>query len=201
MGWKGRINDPDLDGSFTSTRVATGAGDCCRHQPAGLPPREFLDMITPQFIGDLWQGVPSARHRKAGASRTRFGSRARSASRTAPTVSEDRDRRGAQAAHPHHFWQYEAGAAAPIATTAGNDDVTSFCAAARRRTTTRPASRASAPPSPAQVCGAGDVDVSHGNSAKRRRTPGWWTNRTPEERGERRIAGVLGNVTWWGTPG
>jgi 3-deoxy-7-phosphoheptulonate synthase len=55
VGWKGLINDPDLDGSFNITkglRVARGLlRDINRlGLPAGV---EFLDVISPQYIGDL----------------------------------------------------------------------------------------------------------------------------------------------------
>ncbi|HWX67883.1 MAG TPA: 3-deoxy-7-phosphoheptulonate synthase [Rhodanobacter sp.] len=55
VGWKGLINDPDLDGSFQinkGLRLARGL----LHEinaldlPAGC---EFLDMITPQYFADL----------------------------------------------------------------------------------------------------------------------------------------------------
>ena len=56
VGWKGLINDPDLDGSFRineGLRLARAAA--ARHQRARRcrPAREFLDMITPQYIADL----------------------------------------------------------------------------------------------------------------------------------------------------
>ncbi len=55
IGWKGLINDPFLDGSFQINeglrRARKVLADCNRMQvPCGT---EFLDMITPQYIGDL----------------------------------------------------------------------------------------------------------------------------------------------------
>ena len=56
VGWKGLINDPDLDGSF---RHQPGPTDRARGllldvNRLGLPAGcEFLDMITPQYIADL----------------------------------------------------------------------------------------------------------------------------------------------------
>ena len=55
VGWKGLINDPDLDGSFRineGLRLARGLllGINELGLPAGC---EFLDMITPQYIADL----------------------------------------------------------------------------------------------------------------------------------------------------
>jgi 3-deoxy-7-phosphoheptulonate synthase len=55
IGWKGLINDPNLDGSFQinqGLRVARGLllDLADSGMPAGC---EFLDMITPQYIADL----------------------------------------------------------------------------------------------------------------------------------------------------
>ncbi|MCC6645254.1 MAG: 3-deoxy-7-phosphoheptulonate synthase [Polyangiaceae bacterium] len=55
VGWKGLINDPDIDNSFRvnhglRTARALLAGLAERGVPAGT---EFLDTITPQFIADL----------------------------------------------------------------------------------------------------------------------------------------------------
>jgi 3-deoxy-7-phosphoheptulonate synthase len=55
VGWKGLINDPDLDGSFrinqglrTARQLLLGISEL--GLPAGC---EYLDMITPQYIADL----------------------------------------------------------------------------------------------------------------------------------------------------
>ena len=55
LGWKGLINDPDLDDSFNIHKGLNGARDLLVNivnmaLPAGT---EFLDPITPQYIGDL----------------------------------------------------------------------------------------------------------------------------------------------------
>ena len=55
VGWKGLINDPDLDGSFRIDKGLRLARTLLRDinqlgVPAGC---EFLDMITPQYIADL----------------------------------------------------------------------------------------------------------------------------------------------------
>ena len=55
VGWKGLINDPDLDGRFninkglrTARRLLLDLNDS--GLPAGV---EFLDLITPQYVADL----------------------------------------------------------------------------------------------------------------------------------------------------
>jgi len=55
VGWKGLINDPDLDGSFDinkGLRLARNLLAAVNNlgMPAGT---EFLDMTTPQYIADL----------------------------------------------------------------------------------------------------------------------------------------------------
>ncbi|TVR41195.1 MAG: 3-deoxy-7-phosphoheptulonate synthase [Planctomycetota bacterium] len=55
VGWKGLINDPHLDGSYAINEGLRAARKLlCRITELGLPSgTEFLDTITPQFIGDL----------------------------------------------------------------------------------------------------------------------------------------------------
>ena len=55
VGWKGLINDPNLDGSFNINEGLRVARELLLDlnemgMPAGC---EFLDMITPQYIADL----------------------------------------------------------------------------------------------------------------------------------------------------
>ena len=55
VGWKGLINDPDLDGSFNINEGLRLARELLSAvNDLGLPAgAEFLDMITPQYIADL----------------------------------------------------------------------------------------------------------------------------------------------------
>jgi len=55
VGWKGLINDPDLDGSFAINRGLRVAREfLLAVTQAGVPTgTEFLDPISPQFIADL----------------------------------------------------------------------------------------------------------------------------------------------------
>ena len=55
VGWKGLINDPDLDGSFRIDKgLRLARGLLCDINALGVPAGcEFLDMITPQYIADL----------------------------------------------------------------------------------------------------------------------------------------------------
>ncbi|BBD78962.1 3-deoxy-7-phosphoheptulonate synthase [Aerosticca soli] len=55
VGWKGLINDPDLDGSFRIDKgLALARRLLLEVNALGLPAgTEFLDMVTPQYIADL----------------------------------------------------------------------------------------------------------------------------------------------------
>ncbi|MGE5793733.1 MAG: 3-deoxy-7-phosphoheptulonate synthase, partial [Bacteroidota bacterium] len=55
VGWKGLINDPYLNGSFRINEGLRVARDLLvRINQAGVPAgSEFLDVISPQYIGDL----------------------------------------------------------------------------------------------------------------------------------------------------
>jgi len=55
VGWKGLINDPDLDGSFRINRGLRLARELLLAiSELGLPAGcEYLDMITPQYVADL----------------------------------------------------------------------------------------------------------------------------------------------------
>ncbi len=55
VGWKGLINDPDLDGSFHINRGLAIARDLLLNiNNLGVPTAtEFLDLISPQYIADL----------------------------------------------------------------------------------------------------------------------------------------------------
>lgn len=55
IGWKGLINDPDLDGSFKINKGLRMARQLLLEiNELGLPTAtEFLDVITPQYIADL----------------------------------------------------------------------------------------------------------------------------------------------------
>ncbi len=55
IGWKGLINDPDLDGNFNIDKGLRIARRLLRDlNDAGMPAGvEFLDLITPQYVADL----------------------------------------------------------------------------------------------------------------------------------------------------
>ena len=91
VGWKGLINDPYLDESFRINEGLRIARQLLLDiNRLGLPAgSEFLDVISPQYIGDLisW-GAIGARTTESQVHRElASGLRRRSASRTAPTAT------------------------------------------------------------------------------------------------------------------
>jgi 3-deoxy-7-phosphoheptulonate synthase len=61
VGWKGLINDPELDGSFNINKgLRLARNVLAAVNNLGLPSAtEFLDMTTPQYIADLvaWAAI------------------------------------------------------------------------------------------------------------------------------------------------
>lgn len=199
VGWKGLINDPDLDGSFhinKGLRLARGVLlDINRlGVPAGC---EFLDMITPQFIGDLvaWGAI--------GARTTESQVHRELASGMSCPVGFKNGTDGnvkiaidavQAAAHPHHFLAVTKEGRSAIATTAGNDD----CHIILRGGKAPNYDAASVAGVCDAITGAGlrplvMIDISHGNSSKRpENQPGVAGDIARQiEAGERRIAGIM----------
>lgn len=127
IGWKGLINDPDLDGSFQinkGLRVARGLLRDINNLglPAGV---EFLDIISPQYIADLvaWGAIgarttESQVHREmASGLSCPVGFK----NGTSGDVKIAVDAVGA-ASHPHHFLAVTKDGHTAVAATAGNPD-------------------------------------------------------------------------------
>jgi 3-deoxy-7-phosphoheptulonate synthase len=77
VGWKGLINDPDLDESFHINKGLRLARQLLVDlNDMGLPTAsEFLDTQIPQYIADLtsWVAIGAAHHREPGAPRAGLG--------------------------------------------------------------------------------------------------------------------------------
>ncbi|QPF88694.1 3-deoxy-7-phosphoheptulonate synthase [Bradyrhizobium commune] len=127
VGWKGLINDPDLDGSFDinkGLRLARNVLSAVSN--LGLPAgAEFLDMTTPQYIADLvsWAAI--------GARTTESQIHRELASGLSCPVGFKNGTDGnvriaadavKSASHPHHFMAVTKRGRSAIASTAGNDD-------------------------------------------------------------------------------
>jgi len=127
IGWKGLINDPDLDGSFRINHGLRVARELLMDINAmGLPAGcEYLDMITPQYIADLvsWGAI--------GARTTESQVHRELASGLSCPVgfkngTDGNVRIAAEAIRaaqqPHHFLSVTKGGHSAIVSTKGNED-------------------------------------------------------------------------------
>jgi 3-deoxy-7-phosphoheptulonate synthase len=127
VGWKGLINDPDLDGSFQINKGLRIARELLLDiNEMGLPAGcEYLDMITPQYIADLvsWGAI--------GARTTESQVHRELASGLSCPVGFKNGTDGnvkiaidaiKAASQPHHFLSVTKGGHSAIVSTNGNGD-------------------------------------------------------------------------------
>ena len=172
VGWKGLINDPNLDGSFQIDQgLHTARALLLDIANLGLPAAcEFLDMTTPQYIADLvsWAAI--------GARTTESQIHRELASGLSCPVGFKNGTDGnvkialdavQSASQPHHFLAVTKDGRSAIAATTGNEDchiilrggkTTNYNAASIDAT----AAAASKAGLPATIM----VDASHANSSK-----------------------------------
>jgi 3-deoxy-7-phosphoheptulonate synthase len=126
VGWKGLINDPDLDGSFAINKGLRVARGLLRDVlDVGVPcGTEFLDTITPQFIADLvsWGAIgarttESQVHREL-ASGLSMPVGFKNGTDGNVQIAVDAIR---AASHPHHFLSVTKQGVIAIVATRGND--------------------------------------------------------------------------------
>ena len=127
VGWKGLINDPNLDGSFSiNAGLRLGRRLLLDLAEMGLPSGcEFLDPITPQFLSDLvsWGAIgarttESQTHREL-ASACSMPVGFKNGTDGGVQIAIDAVR---AAAHPHRFIGVTEQGLAGIVSTAGNPD-------------------------------------------------------------------------------
>ena len=173
VGWKGLINDPNLDGSFD---IGQGLHLARRLlldiNTLGLPAAcEFLDMTTPQYIADLvsWAAI--------GARTTESQIHRELASGLSCSVGFKNGTDGnvrialdavASASQPHHFMAVTKSGRSAIAATTGNQD----CHIILRggKTTNYDAASVDAACALAEKSGLAPMvmlDASHANSSKK----------------------------------
>ncbi len=127
VGWKGLINDPDLDNSFEINKGLKLARELLLDiNRLGLPAgSEFLDMITPQYLADLiaWGAI--------GARTTESQVHRELASGLSCPVGFKNGTDGnlrialdaiKAASQPHHFLSVTKGGYSAIVSTNGNED-------------------------------------------------------------------------------
>ena len=172
VGWKGLINDPNLDGSFSINEGLKIARRLLLDlNESGVPVGcEFLDMITPQYIGDLvaWGAIgarttESQVHRElASGLSCPVGFK----NGTDGNIKIALDAiRAAQA--PHHFLSVTKGGHSAIVSTTGNEDCHLILRGGKQPNYDAASVNAAATGLaeagiPARVM----VDFSHGNSSK-----------------------------------
>ncbi len=126
VGWKGLINDPDLDGNFNINKgLRLARGLLLNLANMGMPAAsEFLDTITPQFTADLvsWGAIgartaESQVHREL-ASGLSMPVGFKNGTGGSIQIAID----GVRAArHPHHFLGVTNQGIAAIISTSGNE--------------------------------------------------------------------------------
>jgi len=173
VGWKGLINDPDLDGSFNINKGLHLARQLLLDvNRLGLPAGcEFLDIITPQYFADLvsW-GAIGARTTESQIHREM------TSGLSCPVGFKNGTDGNAKiaidavqaAAHPHHFLAVTKDGKSAIAATSGNTD----CHVILRGGKTPNYDAVSVGAVCDQLIAAGlaprvMVDASHGNSSKK----------------------------------
>jgi 3-deoxy-7-phosphoheptulonate synthase len=199
VGWKGLINDPDLDGSFNinkGLRLARSVLSAVNN--LGLPAgAEFLDMTTPQYLADLvaWAAIgarttESQIHRELASGlscpvgfKNGTDGNVRSAAEAVKSAS-----------HPHHFMAVTKGGRSAIAATSGNED----CHVILRGGRAPNYDSASVEAASSELHRAGVnprlmIDTSHANSGKKlENQPMVAANIASQvDGGERRIMGVM----------
>ncbi len=172
VGWKGLINDPDLDGSFHINKGLRSARELLLTiNEMGLPAGcEYLDVMTPQYLADLvtWGAI--------GARTTESQVHRELASGLSCPVGFKNGTDGnvkiaidaiKAASQPHHFLSVTKGGHSAIVSTNGNDD----CHIILRGGRSPNYDAASVAVACAEMSRAGlaqkvMIDASHANSAK-----------------------------------
>ena len=199
VGWKGLINDPDLDGSFNINQgLRLARGLLLNINRSGLPAGcEFLDMITPQYIADFvaWGAIgarttESQVHREL-ASGLSCPVGFKNGTDGNVKIAVDAVQAAAQA---HHFLAVTKQGRSAIATTTGNCDCHVILRGGRA-----PNYDAGSIDATWKVMSEADVrtcimiDASHGNSSKRPENQPMVIESIAQqlEAGDRRIGGVM----------
>ena len=127
VGWKGLINDPDMDGSFRINHGLRAARELLwQINEKGLPAGcEYLDMITPQYIADFvaW-GAIGARTTESQVHRELSSGLSCPVGFKNGTDGNVRIAAEAirAAQQPHHFLSVTKGGHSAIVSTKGNED-------------------------------------------------------------------------------
>jgi len=172
VGWKGLINDPNLDGSFQINKgLRLARGLLLELANMGMPSAtEYLDLISPQYVADLvaWGAI--------GARTTESQVHRELASGLSCPVGFKNSTDGSlqvaidaigSASRPHHFLSVTKAGHSAIFSTAGNNDCHIILRGGRepnydKKSVDNAASQLKAAHLPARVM----IDCSHANSRK-----------------------------------
>ena len=172
VGWKGLINDPDLDGSYRINQGLRIARGLLRDlNELGMPVGcEFLDMITPQYISDLvaW-GAIGARTTESQVHRELASGLSCPVGFKNGTDGNIRIAvdaiRAAQA--PHHFMAVTKAGRSAIAATRGNEDCHVILRGGKQPNyDAENVATAAGTLAQAGIAARVMIDFSHGNSGK-----------------------------------
>ncbi|KAF8954425.1 hypothetical protein BDZ97DRAFT_1976406 [Flammula alnicola] len=207
VGWKGLINDPDIDGSFRINKGLHLARQLlCDLTDLGVPVgSELLDTISPQYIADLisWGAIgarttESQLHREL-ASGVSFPIGFKNGTDGSVTVAIDAMH---SASNPHAFMGVTEQGLAAIVKTRGNKDVHVILrggtkgpnyASEHVRKAAEDIEKKAKKSANEKPFASIMVDCSHGNSSKNHRNQPLVINNICEQlaAGERNITGVM----------
>jgi 3-deoxy-7-phosphoheptulonate synthase len=173
VGWKGLINDPDMDDSFQINKGLRTARELLLEiNELGLPAgTEFLDMITPQYIADLiaWGAIgarttESQVHREL-ASGLSCPVGFKNGTDGNLRIALDAIKASSQ---PHHFLSVTKGGHSAIVSTNGNEDCHVILRGGRAPNYDAVAVEAACRDAAAAALACRlMIDASHGNSQKK----------------------------------
>lgn len=173
VGWKGLINDPNLDGSFHINKGLNTARELLlKLNERGVPTAtEYLDLISPQYVADLisW-GAIGARTTESQAHRelaSGLSCPVGFKNGTDGNLQIAVDAIGA-ASRPHHFLSVTKAGKSAIFSTAGNEDCHAILRGGNGEPNYEPVhiERASEQLKKAGLKAHLMVDFSHANSCK-----------------------------------
>ncbi len=174
VGWKGLINDPDMDNSFNINKgLELARGLLADINAMGLPAGvEYLDLISPQYIADLvgWGAIGARTTESQGHRELASGLSCPVGFKngTAGSMQIAVDAIGA-ATQPHNFLSVSKNGQSSIFTTAGNPDCHLILRGGKASTNYDAASvdDACAMLSKANLPERVMIDCSHANSRKK----------------------------------
>jgi 3-deoxy-7-phosphoheptulonate synthase len=200
VGWKGLINDPDMNGShLISKGLGIARGLLCKITEMGLPvATEMLDPISPEYLADLlsWGAIgarttESQTHREL-ASGLSFPIGFKNGTDGNLQIALDAMK---AARHPHSFLGINRDGLSSIVQTYGNPDVHVVLRGGNNRPNYYPEDIAAAEESLTKsgLTPTVMVDCSHGNSEKKyEKQPEVLNNVIDQiEAGNRSISGVM----------